>query len=145
MAVSSAPAVKAELRDRLLARPALTDVQVNWATPTVREEPEAFYLGKIRASEAWATNVSRDEDYILEVLVSVIRAFEDDPQDVAERAFELFDELRLILEEDRQIGCTVSESVVVDGWDLDEPANPEQAWREAAITVRLRCKNRLTP
>lgn len=145
MALSSAPALKAELRARLQEHPDLDGVQVNWATPTDREEPEAFYLGKVTAEERWATNVSRDEEYVLEVLVSVIRAFEDDPQTVAERAFELFGHLRELIEQDWNLDCVVSQTVVIDGWELVEPANPEKAWREAAITVRVRCKNRLTP
>jgi len=143
--MTSAPAVKAELRRRLGDRPALTGVQVTWGAPVEHEEGEVIYLGKVTTDEAWATNVSRDEIYVLEVVISVMAAFDDEPQGVAERAFELFDELRAVVSEDRQLGCTVSESIVIDGWELMEPANAKEAWREAAVTVRVRCKNRLTP
>lgn len=145
MAVSTAPAVKAQLKARLDASPDLAAVQVNWAAPSAQQEREAFYLGRVTATEGWATNRSRDEEYILEVVISVVRAFEDDAQETAERAFELFGVLREILEEDPTLDCTVSENVVVDGWTLEEPANAPEAWREAAITARLKCRNRLTP
>lgn len=106
---ATVPDAKAALLAALRARPALQDVQVEWAHPGKGIQRETIYLGDTLPYEQSAKtlgNQHREETYELEVVVTVERAG-NDPEAAERRVWELLFELAAVLREDAELGGAV--------------------------------------
>ncbi|MEW6583476.1 MAG: hypothetical protein AB1416_12030 [Actinomycetota bacterium] len=142
MATASISAFKAALLTRLQARPGLAGVQVTWGWPPGDLEPEWIMLGDVDGTQAAAALGAqrREEEYFLDVTISVVRDMADDPRETADRAFALAAEVEDELRGDASLGGVVREAqVIADG--LVEPADGNQ--REARIPMRIRARKRI--
>ncbi len=143
MSVSAAPGLRAALRAGLVAR-AVAGLVITYGAPSRKVGKDALYLQGVASDEESAAigNLRREEEFVLTALVSVVRAFADDPQPVTERAFALYEEMADLLRDDMTVAGTVRTAEPV-GWTLTELGDPDAGWREAAITARIRCKARI--
>jgi hypothetical protein len=141
--VTTAPALKAKLRDVLAARVGLRDVKVSWGWPkAVRRE--MIVLGNVNESEQEyvvfrAGRKPREESYTLEVLVRVEQGT-NDQEPVTLRAYAIAAELEDALRADFTVGGVVRTAEFESG-DLEELG--DDGVRLALLNVRVHCKARI--
>lgn len=102
MATSTVPAVKAALLELLKVRPGLADVQVEYARPAddAMAHDAMWFEGARLAQKAEALgNTRRDETYTLDLVVSIRRDDDGNPQACEERMWEVIAEVENQLRE----------------------------------------------
>lgn len=142
MATASIAALKAALITRLKARPGLAGVQVTWGIPSQDLNDEWIMVGDVDGTQeaVHLGALRREEEYVLDIQVSVVRDMAADAQTTAERAFALAAEIEDELRTDPSVGGAVREAQVI-GDGLIEPADGSQ--REARIPLRIRARKRI--
>lgn len=142
---SAIPTVKAALISTIGA--ALPDTQVTWATPRGDPAREWVRVGNVSGEQQAAAlgRLRREENFRVEVLVSIVQSDIQDAQEVAERAFELVaDGIESPLRADEKLGLGASGPLVwarVEKTDLAEGLAEGERWAE--ITVHVACKTRI--
>lgn len=155
MATSTIPAFKAALVARLQADASLTGVQVSYGMPypPPGERETVLVLGT-RADDptggsggqraAALGQLRREERYVLELVVSVLKPAQEDQQDVTERAFALAaaieDSIRTWGTASPPFGGLIRWAQVTSVTH-SEPANAQE--REAAVGIDLACAARI--
>lgn len=115
---STAPAVKAAVAQLLRTRPGLTGVQVSVGHPGQSIEPDCLIVSVVTGARQEARSIGgrhRDEDYTLDVIVSVART-DEDQETVTARAYELLAEIEDALRDDPNLGGLTTKWVEVAGW-----------------------------
>jgi len=142
---STVPTFKAALFTRLDS--ALGAVQVTYGRPApAGPEREWVWIGDARAVQASAAmgQRRREEEWTQDVVVSCISPVREPQQTLTERAFAIAalieDSLRVWSAPGNAFGGVVRTALVV-ATDLEEPVSVEE--REARITVRVACTNRI--
>lgn len=113
MPSSAVPAAKAALLAALKARPNLADVLVTWAHPGNAAAPEFIFLGNVSIEESDRTigGGIRSESAAIEVYV-VVHRDGDDAQSTEQRAYDLKDEVRGAVLEDRSLGIVDGQGIL---------------------------------
>lgn len=148
MSTSTIPAFKAALLARLQADSGLADVDVTYGLPFPRKpEGEWVWLGGVPDSSQETAAMGqrrREETWVQEVVVSCVRPVRESQQELTERAFVIAGvvetSLRTWSASPPYFGGVVREALVI-GTSLEEFADAEE--REARITVRIYCTNRI--
>lgn len=138
MSASSAPAAKAGLLTLLAARAALNGVQQSWAHPGKNIESETIFLGRVRSTETAAAlgRQRRDEDYNIDVIVTVHQAG-DDAQTVEERAWTLAGEVEQAVRADPTLNGAVNVRAVINSFDQDLYIESDGRVAEILMTVNV--------
>jgi hypothetical protein len=147
MSTSTIPDLKAALLTRLKAATGLANVQITYGIPgPAAAEREWIMLGNARGDQESAAVGAqrREERYVLEVLVSVVRPLREDQKTVTERAYELAGAIEKSIRdwgsESPAFGGVVRWALVT-GTDLTERADSQE--REAEVLVRVSCAQRI--
>lgn len=146
MAVSTIPAVKAALVSTISAAIADPDVEVTWSTPRGDKSRDWVRVGDVVGQQNAAAlgRKRRQEDYRIEVLVSVIRSDVESPQSVAERACAIAGEIEDALRADERLGLGIEDGLFwaqVEKTDLAEGVAGGERWAE--VTVHVVCMARI--
>lgn len=158
MATSTIPALKAALLTRLINRAGLAGVSVTWGRPPGQLEKEWIMLGNCRnadptgeerggQSTAVLGRRSREERYVLEVDINVIKSIKETAQSVTERAFVLLDEIEDELRADPTVNATVR-TAQVTGVELLETYPRAEAGKRGPdrgthLLVDIACAERI--
>lgn len=141
MATSTVVSFKRALHAALSARPGLAGVLITRGVePLDQMTPELIVLGDITRSTQAAAALGRqrrEEDYTLEVEVSVIGHHADDPDTLAERCAELVAEVEDELREDIAVGGAVR-TAQVTSVGLKEGSDGNQRWAVMPMSVSVR-------
>lgn len=146
MATSTIWTLKGNLLAQLRARPGLAGVQITWGIPAAKLEPDWICLRDVVDPAGQETaalgHMRREERYELRIVISVVRQFSEDQEVVAERARVLAAEIEDQLRSDPTVNGAVRTALVV-GLSLEEPVDSKTAEREARVTVRVACRQRI--
>lgn len=144
---STVPTVRAQLVTLLRARPGMADTTVTPTSPGDAQYNEAIFLGRARGAHdqpvSRAGRLKREEDYVLDVWIEVVRPGRDGS--VAEdRAFALFGELEDVVADDPVIGLagTILKATVGKWEEHALVADTSRGWTcqlrvEVAVKARL--------
>jgi len=148
VSISTIPAFKGALFDRLQADTALDGIQVTYGVPAPRAiDSDWVWLADTKGQQS---NISmgqrrRDEVWTQEVYVSCVRTDRNDQRELTERAFEIADvigdSLRTWAE---QVGNFFDQIVIfagVIGVEHEERHSREQ--RETLVTITIGCQNQI--
>jgi hypothetical protein len=140
MATSTIPAAKGALLDTLTD--ALDDVLVTWSTPAEGPGPEWVRIGDVTGAQRAAAvgRQRRAESYTVQILVSVVKAEIEDPQEVAGRAFEIVADIEDAIRTDETLGGVLIWARV-EKTDLREGLAGGERWAE--VTVHVGCESRI--
>lgn len=141
---STIPAVKAALVSTITDAIADPDVEVTWSTPRGDKARDWVRVGDVTGQQSAAAlgRQRRQEDYRVEVLVSVIRSDVESPQAVAERAYALAGEIEDALRADESLGGVAGLVWArVEKTDLAEGVAGGERWAE--VTVHIACMARI--
>jgi hypothetical protein len=141
---STVPAVKAALKTAIAARTVISTagIPVLWGEPLDKDDwaggLEAIWLGDVDQSEEWpGLGQRRDEDYTIEVRVSVFQ-HGDDPQATETRAWALRDEIVEAVRTDATLKSLLNLGAEVQRTtQANTPA--EKAW-QADLTLTVHCR-----
>lgn len=151
MASSVVPTVFTTLKTQLQARAGLAGVQITEGFPL---QPDLEYIAIADADPHEQTSAGqratphpREENFVLIVVISVVRVADTDAAEVVDRAYALAAELENELRNDPTIGGSLggvnSGWAVVEGLPLTTWGPDGQGRREALIQARVRCKARI--
>lgn len=154
MATSTVPALKAALLARLQARTGLTGVQITWGRPHGSLEREWIMLGDTRSvdptgqekggqSTAALGRQRREERYVLDVWVSVLKPALEEQSTVTARAYALVAEIENELRADGSVGGAVRWALITDASDLSEALAKNAQERESQVRVEIACAQRI--
>lgn len=137
MAASSAPAAKAALLT-LLQADLGSGVQVEYAHPGPAIQQESIFFNRTTEND---TSVAlgqrkRDEDYTLEVVVSVARDG-NDAQGCEERCWALVGHIETVVRANPSLSGTVAKFALYDGADMTPYAEGGQRIAEAVCRVAV--------
>lgn len=154
--MSKQPTFKAALLSRLQADAGLNGVQVTYGLPFPKAlEREAIIVWGTRPedptggrsggqSSAALGAQKREERWVQEIVVTVVKPSRESQQTVTERAFavaaEIEDSIRSWGSESPAFGGNVRWALVTD-MRLEEPANQEE--REGRVTIDVACAERI--
>lgn len=143
MPTSTIPAVKQALLDRLSARPGMNGAKVTWAVPNGDLPRDWVSIDDVTGRQAPARlgRQARDEEYTVQITVTVVRPAVDTPASVAQRAFDLVAEIEDDLREAVDLDLPDVVHAYVTRTDLVERNDGEQ--REARALVDVFIKARL--
>lgn len=142
MATSTIPAVKGALLELITA--AVPDVQVSWSTPPDGPGPEWVRIGDVTGDQRAAAvgRQRRAETYRVQILVSIVRPELEDPQVLADRAFEITAEVEETIRADESLGGVPGLIWArVEKTDLREGLAGGERWAE--VTVHVGCESRI--
>jgi hypothetical protein len=142
---STVPTIKDALVTALKAQAGLAGIQVERAHPGPEKlDREAVWLGAARGRHVIpvmkAGRKSRDEEYIVEVLLSVVKPG-GTLEEAEERAFALLAEVEDVLADDPRLGTTAILWAKAGEWGESSGYLDEGA--EADIRLEVECKARL--
>ena len=148
MATSVVPTVRKKLRDQLKARAALARVQITTGNP---QSPDAEYVALLGADEHEQRQAGmrsaphpREEDFVLQVRISVVQAGHADSESVVDRAFALAAELENEIRDDMTIGGSLGNGwAEIEGLPFEDLGPNEEGLREARIHARVHCRARI--
>jgi hypothetical protein len=151
--LSSVPAVKNALFDRLVARAGLisSELVVSYGIPVENPAEEYIAVGRVPEHEqrqigAGPPPHTREENYVLQVLVSVLRdGAVENQQTCTERAYAIAAEIEDELADDPSINGAISVGYLaeVEGHELFEPTTDNRC--QADILMRIRCRTIIGP
>lgn len=143
MATSTIPAVKQALQTLLSARVGMNGAKVTWAVPNTEIPRDWISLDDVtgRQTPARLGRQARDEEYTVQITVTVVRPAVDTPASVAERAFDLVAEIEDQLRETVDLELPDVVHSYVTRTDLIERNDGEQ--REARALVDIFVKARI--
>lgn len=138
MAASSAPAAKAALLALLQADAGLSGVQVEYAHPGAAIQQESIFFNRTTENDSSVAlgQRKRDEDYTLEVVVSVARDG-NDPQGCEERCWALVAAIEDVVRANPDLSRTVSKFALYDGADVTPYVEGGQRITEAVCRVAV--------
>lgn len=137
MGVSSIPAVKQALLDLLSARPGMDGAKITWAVPSGQVERDWVSLDDVTGRQAPARlgRQAREEEYTVQITVTVVRPAVDTPQSVASRCFALVAEIENLLRENPTIGVNSLVHTYITRTDLVERNDGDQREARALVDV----------
>jgi hypothetical protein len=146
---STIPALKAALVDQLTALTAAGEAMeastVTWGVPKERPSRDWVLVGQVTTNQDDASigQQKRDEEYSVEIVVSVIRNFADSQRTTTERAFALVAAIESLVRPLTQppLGVANILWIKVNKTDLEEFF--DSAEREARVTLMLGVKARI--
>lgn len=143
MATSTIPAVKQALQTLLSARPGMSGAKITWAVPNTDIPRDWISLDDVTGRQAPARlgRQARDEEYTLQITVTVVRPAVDTPASVADRCFDLVGEIENQLRTTVDLGLPDVVHTYVTRTDLTERNDGEQ--REARALVDIFVKARI--
>ncbi len=145
MPASAIPVVKAALVSKIQA--ALPGVQVTWSVPRGDKDREWVMVGNVTGDQIAAAHgrQRREENFRIEVFVSIVKSDVESAQAIAERAYELLATgIEAPLRADELLGLTTAGPLLwarVEKTDLSEGLAGGERWAE--ITVHIVCKTRI--
>lgn len=148
MAATSAPAVKRALLELLRNSPLIgqAQVQVEYAHPgaTIQQETVFFHRTVVKEAAAALGHRRRDEDYYVELIVSVLQDGAD-AQTPEERCWEIVQAAEELVRENPGQGSDAM-SAIVSGWVVWSGAEMtpviETGGRNAEAVCRITVKHR---
>lgn len=142
---STVVTVKKAMVTTLQARAGLAGIQVSYAHPGDKLEPDSIWMGDVRGHHEIAAlragRKVRNEEYTLDVIVSVLKAG-GDVQDAEDRAFVLFIEVEGALADDPRLGGTVLEWAKAG--EFTTTVGMTETGGLAEIKLGVECRARLT-
>ncbi len=147
MATSTVPAVMDALYDALVALQTgtpggLNGVRVNYGPALPDPGRESVNILGVEGEQVWASlgKLSKDEEYVISVLVIVIREGQQTKQAV-ERAYAITEELEDVLRTDPTLGNTCRVASLASPFDLEVGAS--DTTRSALLTIGVRVEARI--
>lgn len=124
------------------ATPPLLGVRINYGPALPDPGRESINILGVEGEQAWASlgKLSKDEEYVISVLIIVIREGQQTKQAV-ERAYAITAELEQLLREDPTLGNTCRVASLASPFDLEVGAS--DTTRSALLTIGVRVEARI--
>lgn len=144
IATSTIPATKAALLTKFSA--ALPSVLVTWGVPRGELDAEVVIIGNganIMQLAAAVGQQKRDERYVIDVLVSVVKGGLDSAQVASERAFAIVAKLETVIRPQTSPPLGVAGLITAEVVGMTFAERWDGTNREAEVTVQIGCHARI--
>jgi len=140
---STIPTVKANLLTRFKADSDLSGIQISWGNPyKTRMQEELIIIGNARLSElpAGLGSDSREENYTVDVVVSIARTARETQQTMETRAFAIaavIEDSIIDWRTEASVFSGLNGWIEVQGMSSGEAVSEDGKTREASVTITL--------